>query len=168
MHNPKPLLPPHRLKIVLIEPEIPQNTGNIARLCAVTGSELHLVRPLGFILSHKHLKRSGMDYWDQIKLVVHDDFTAWQNAVGQNRYWLASSKATQNLWDISFAPEDWLVLGRETAGLDPAWLAREPQKALRIPQAERARCLNIANAAGIVLYEALRQLHHTPKERGEP
>src|ERR1700759_2387435 len=90
--------PVHRLKIVLVEPEIPPNTGNVARLCVVTGAALHLVKPLGFFLSERHLKRSGMDYWDQVDLTVHDDLAALRKVLVGERYWLASSKGTTSIW----------------------------------------------------------------------
>lgn len=149
----------HRLKIVLVEPEIPQNTGNVARLCVVTGAALHLVRPLGFFLSNKHLKRSGMDYWDQVDLHIHDDLAALRQAIGQDRYWLCTSKGATSLWEAKFQKGDWLVFGKETAGLPREWVASEPQKTLRIPMLGGSRCLNLASSAGIVLYEGLKQVH---------
>lgn len=159
MPDPLPCLKPHHLKIVLVEPEIPQNTGNIARLCAVSGAELHLVRPLGFFLGEKHLKRAGLDYWDQVHLVVHDDLASFRRCLVGQRYWLSSAKGRNSLWDTRFHTDDWLVLGRETAGLPASWLAEEVDKTVRIPLMGQARCLNISTAAGIILFEALRQLH---------
>ena len=149
---------PHRLKIVVIEPEIPQNTGNIARLCAVSGAELHLVRPLGFFLSERHLKRAGMDYLDEVRLTVHDDLAALRAVMGPAGFWLASAKASKSLWEAEFRADDWLILGRETAGLPAGLLAENAERCVRIPQQAGARCLNLATAAGIFLYEALRQV----------
>jgi len=150
-----PDLPPHRLKIAVIEPQIAPNTGNIARLCVATGTELHLVRPMGFVLSDKQLKRSAMDYWPRLKLTVHDDATAFWKAVGADRFWLFTSKAGNSFWDATFQDGDWLILGSETSGLDPATVARHPDRAIRIPQAAGERCLNLSTAAGIALYHVL-------------
>ena len=97
------------MKIMLVEPEIPQNTGNIARLCAVTGVELHLVRPLGFFLTEKYLKRAGMDYWERVKLTVHDDLAAARRVLEGKRYWLASARRGKVLWEVDFAGADWIV-----------------------------------------------------------
>jgi tRNA (cytidine/uridine-2'-O-)-methyltransferase len=148
-------LPPHRLKIAVIEPQIAPNTGNIARLCVATGTELHLVRPLGFVLSDKQLKRSAMDYWPRLRLTVHDDAIAFWKTVGGDRFWLFTSKATTSFWGAKFEDGDWLILGSETSGLDPAIVAKHPDHALRIPQAHGERCLNLSTAAGIALYHAL-------------
>lgn len=151
-------LRPHGLKIVLVEPEIPQNTGNVARLCVVTGAELHLVRPLGFFLSEKHLKRAGMDYLDQVKMVVHDDLAALRVAMGSDRYWLATARGDKGMWEVGFAAGDWIVLGRETAGLPKDWTDAERGRTVGIPMIEGQRCLNLSTAAGILLYEAIRQV----------
>ncbi len=153
-----PTLPPHRLKIALIRPQIAPNTGNIARLCVATGTELHLVRPLGFVLSDRELKRSAMDYWPRLKLTVHDDDAAFFAAMGGARRWLLSSQGTRSIWDADFRDGDFLILGNETHGLPAEWLAREPERTIRIPQAAGERCLNLSTAAGIALYEALRQI----------
>jgi tRNA (cytidine/uridine-2'-O-)-methyltransferase len=155
-------LPSHHLKLAVLQPQIAPNTGNIARLCVATGTELHLVRPMGFILSDRELKRSAMDYWPRLKLTVHDDDGAFFAAVGADRMWLFTSKAERSLWEADFADGDWLVFGSETRGIDPAIVARHPQRAARIPQAEGERCLNLATAAGIGLFEALRQVADRP------
>ena len=155
-----PTLPQHKLKIALLQPQIAPNTGNIARLCVATGAELHVVRPMGFILSDRELKRSAMDYWPRLKLTVHDDDAAFFAAVGSERLWLFTSKGERSLWDAHFADGDWLVFGSETRGIDPAIVAAHADRALRIPQAEGERCLNLATAAGIGLFEALRHLRH--------
>jgi tRNA (cytidine/uridine-2'-O-)-methyltransferase len=155
-----PTLPQHKLKIALLQPQIAPNTGNIARLCVATGAELHLVRPMGFILSDRELKRSAMDYWPRLKLTVHDDDAAFFAAVGADRVWLFTSKAERSLWAADFRDGDWLVFGSETRGIDPAIVAARADRALRIPQAEDERCLNLATAAGIGLFEALRRVAH--------
>src|SRR5205823_6205710 len=102
-----PNLPPHRLKIALLQPQIAPNTGNIARLCVASGTELHLVRPMGFVLSDKKLHRSAMDYWHKLKLTVHDDDDTFFRAVGNDRFWLFSTKGTVALWQAKFADGDW-------------------------------------------------------------
>ncbi len=152
------ILPPHHLKVALLQPQIAPNTGNIARLCVATGTELHLVRPLGFILSDRELKRSAMDYWPHLKLTVHDDDAAFFAAAGSDRLWLFTSKGGRSLWHADFADGDWLVFGSETRGIDPAVVAQHPEHTIRIPQAEGERCLNLATAAGIGLFEALRHV----------
>jgi tRNA (cytidine/uridine-2'-O-)-methyltransferase len=152
------VLPPHRLKLAVLEPQIAPNTGNIARLCVATGTELHLVRPLGFVLSDKQLKRSAMDYWPRLRLTLHDDVATFFSAVGVDRFWLFTSKAQRSLWSADLRDGDWLILGNETSGIDPAIVARHPDRAVRIPQAAGERCLNLATAAGIVVYHALREI----------
>lgn len=151
-------LPPHRLRIALVRPQIAPNTGNIARLCVATGSELHLVRPLGFVLSDKELKRSAMDYWPRLKLTLHDDEAALFTAIGEDRYWLLSSKGQRSLFDADFKDGDWFIFGNEGHGLPESTLARNPSHVLRIPQAPNERCLNLSTAAGIALYQALRSI----------
>jgi tRNA (cytidine/uridine-2'-O-)-methyltransferase len=128
-------LPSHCLRIALIEPQIAPNTGNIARLCVATGTELHLVRPLGFVLSDKQLKRSAMDYWPRLKLTLHDDATAFFHAIGNDRFWLLTSKADRSIWSAGFRDGDWLIFGNETAGIPSAIVAQHSARALRIPQA---------------------------------
>lgn len=151
-------LRPHRLKVVLIHPQIAPNTGNIARLCVAAGAGLHLVRPLGFVLSDRELKRSAMDYWPRLRLTVHDDLEAFWKAAGQGRFWLFTTRAEKSFWEAEFADDDWLIFGSETAGLPQALLNRHAARCLRIPQATGERCLNLSTAAGIALYEALRHL----------
>jgi tRNA (cytidine/uridine-2'-O-)-methyltransferase len=150
-------LPPHQIKIALLQPQIAPNTGNIARLCVATGSELHLVRPMGFVLSDRELKRSAMDYWPRLKLTVHDDTNAFLKHFADARLWLFSTRGQRSFWDAPYRDGDVLVFGSETKGLDDSLLEQFPQQVLRIPQAADERCLNLATAAGIALYEALRQ-----------
>ena len=151
-------LPPHRLKLALIHPQIAPNTGNIARLCVATGTELHLVRPLGFVLSDRELKRSAMDYWERLKLTVHDDVDTFERVVGDARRWLFSTKGTRSFWEAGFADGDWLIFGNETQGLPQRMIDREAARVVRIPQAPDERCLNLSTAAGIGLYTALRHV----------
>ena len=156
--GPIPDLPPHGLKVALLQPPIAPNTGNIARLCVATGTALHLVRPLGFVLSDHKLKRSAMDYWPRLNLTVHDDTGAFMAAVGENPRWFFSTTGTVPLWEAGFRDGDWLIFGSETHGIDRSLLAAHPDRAVRIPQAPGERCLNLSTAAGIVLYEALRRI----------
>jgi tRNA (cytidine/uridine-2'-O-)-methyltransferase len=151
-------LQPHRLKVVLLHPQIAPNTGNIARSCVATGTELHLVRPMGFVLSDRNLRRSAMDYWDRLKLTVHDDDDALLANIAkeEGRVWLFTSRGKKSIWNAKFTDGDWLIFGSETAGIGEKFLSRYPDRLLRIPQIEGERCLNLATAAGVALYEALR------------
>ena len=151
-------LSPHRFKIALVHPQIAPNTGNIARLCVATGTELHLVRPLGFILSDQKLRRSAMDYWPRLKLTLHDDLAAFVAAIEGQRAWMFSTKGERSFWDADYADGDWLIFGSETAGLPQSLLERDPSRVVRIPQAPDERCLNLSTAAGIGLFEALRRI----------
>jgi tRNA (cytidine/uridine-2'-O-)-methyltransferase len=143
-----------------MQPQIAPNTGNVARLCVAGGARLHLVRPLGFVLSDRKLKRSAMDYWPRLDLTVYDDdeglYRAAAAAGGQ--HWLFTSKAARELWTARFALGDWLLFGNETSGLPEYLRERDAEKCLRIPQVVGERCLNLATAAAVGLYEAMRQL----------
>lgn len=146
------------LNVVLVEPEIPQNTGNIARTCAATGCRLHLVRPLGFAVTDKHLKRAGLDYWADVEVVFHDSLSAFLERHGREALWLATTKATRLPDQVPFAGNDWLLFGRETAGLPSGLLAAYPDRLVRIPMRPGTRSLNLSNAAAVLTFEALRQL----------
>ena len=144
--------------IVLIEPEIPPNTGNIGRLCAATGAHLHLVGKLGFSLDDKHMKRAGLDYWPEVKLHLWDSLQHLQQQYPQGRFWYTSKKAQKNYTDADFNRGDFLVFGKETFGLPEDLLEAETDRALLIPIfSPVVRSLNLANSASIILYEALRQ-----------
>ena len=143
--------------IVLVEPEIPQNTGNIARTCAVTGAKLHLVRPLGFSVDDRSLKRAGLDYWDELNVVYHDSFEEIEAAYPDARFFLLSTHAKKSYADVVYQDGDFLVFGKETAGLGQALLTRRAEDAVRIPMREGLRSLNLSNSVALVLYEALRQ-----------
>jgi tRNA (cytidine/uridine-2'-O-)-methyltransferase len=160
-------LPAHGLKIALLQPQIAPNTGNIARLCVATGTELHLVRPLGFVLSDQKLKRSAMDYWPRLKLTIHDDTESFLAAAGRTPRWYFSTTGTTSLWSAPFKDKDWLIFGSETHGIDRTLLADQPDRVIRIPQAPGERCLNLSTASGIALYEALRQVND-PLRRPQP
>jgi len=148
------------IHIVLVEPEIPPNTGNVARTCAATGSMLHLVRPLGFSLDEKSLKRAGLDYWPYVDLEVHDSFDAFLQKYEDRRMWLATTKGSRLFTEVEYADEDMLLFGRETAGLPRDLIEANPDKTIRIPMSEgtRLRSFNLSNSASIVAFEALRQL----------
>lgn len=152
----------HRLKVALFQPQIAPNTGNIGRLCVATGVELHIVRPMGFVLSDKEVRRSGMDYWERLKLTLHDDEEAFFRAMKETRLWLFTSKAEKSFWEAEYLAGDCLVFGSETHGLSDEVLARFPERRVRIPQVAGERCLNLATAAGIAVYESLRQIHMDP------
>lgn len=144
--------------IVLIEPEIPPNTGNIGRLCAATGTPLHLVGKLGFSLDDKHMKRAGLDYWPAVKLHRWESFDALKEQYPAGRFWYMSKKAAHGYTQVAFSKGDFLVFGKETLGLPEELLKQVGDMALRIPIFSPAvRSLNLANSAAIVLYEALRQ-----------
>ncbi|GIP38720.1 tRNA (cytidine(34)-2'-O)-methyltransferase [Paenibacillus sp. J31TS4] len=143
--------------IVLVEPEIPANTGNISRTCAATGTHLHLVRPLGFRTDDKTLKRAGLDYWHAVKLEYHDSFQEVKDKYPDGRFFCATTKASRSYADIEFRDGDFLVFGKETKGLSPDILAAHPDTCIRIPISGDVRSLNLSNSAAIVLYEALRQ-----------
>ena len=143
--------------IVLVEPEIPPNTGNIGRLCLATGSKLHLVKPLGFSIDDRELKRAGLDYWKKVDLQIWDSFEDLRAAQKQpGRMFLLTTKSERAYWDIRFRPGDFLVFGRETKGLPEKMLAAHPGQLLTIPM-RGTRSLNLATAVAIVLFEALRQ-----------
>jgi tRNA (cytidine/uridine-2'-O-)-methyltransferase len=148
------------LQVALVEPEIPPNTGTIARLCAATGSRLHLIGPLGFRLTDSHLRRAGLDYWDSVDLSRHDTFGEFQAAVPTARLFFFSTRGRTSYSSVAYRPGDALVFGNESHGLPDELLAgREPQ-VLGIPmRVDHVRSLNLATAVGIVLYEALRHIH---------
>lgn len=144
------------MKIILVNPQIPQNTGNIVRTCAVTGCSLVLVRPLGFSVTDRWLKRAGLDYWEGVDVSIIDDLESLL-ASTENNFYFFSSKGTKVYAQTSFHRDDWLIFGSETNGLPPAFFKKWPERFLRIPMIGDARCLNLATSVGIVTYEALRQ-----------
>lgn len=145
------------MHIVLVEPEIPNNTGNISRTCAVTGSSLHLVRPLGFSTDDKHLKRAGLDYWRYLDLHYYDSFAEVMARFPQKRFFFATTKARHFYTEMQYRADDFFVFGKETAGLPTSLLEAYPQQCVRIPMGPEIRSLNLANSVAIMLYEALRQ-----------
>lgn len=149
------------LHVVLFQPEIPQNTGNIGRMCALTQSRLHLIYPLGFEINDRNLKRAGMDYWQSLDVHHHEDWPAFRaSPAAPERLWLFTTKATRIYWDVTYADGDGLLFGNEGHGA-PAWLHEEIGDAGRVTIPQRnanLRSLNLSTAAGIATYEAVRQL----------
>ena len=152
----------HQLSIAVLQPQIAPNTGNIARLCVATKTALHLVRPMGFVLADRELKRSAMDYWPRLNLTVHDDdsafFIAMQQKILQKKFWLFTSKSERSFWEVKPSADDCLIFGSETAGLSEALLKQYPQQTICIPQTPGERCLNLSTAVGIGLYRWLEVL----------
>ena len=145
------------LDIVLVEPEIPHNTGAIARTCAATGARLHLIKPLGFDISDKAVKRCGLDYWHLVELSVYENLDEYFARNGDKGLWLATTKAPRSYADADFRGDVTLMFGKETAGL-PEWLREKyRERCIRIPMIAEARSLNLSNSAAILAYEALRQ-----------
>ena len=178
------------MKIVLHQPEIPQNTGTIGRTCVATGASLHLIEPLGFRLTDREVKRSGMDYWKYVDLHRHMNYSAFLEYYEQDRklhpeaiIWFCTTKAERSYSDVSFGPEDYLMFGKESAGIPEEILVENRAQCIRIPMVAEIACaevrsLNLANSVAIVLYEALRQndfpgmkaegeLHHLKWKDGE-
>jgi tRNA (cytidine/uridine-2'-O-)-methyltransferase len=150
------------LHVALIEPKIPPNTGNVARLCAATDTPLHLIEPLGFALDDAHLRRAGLEYWAAVDLWVHPHWRAFREAVSRERCLYFSANATRPFWEAPFAANSCLVFGSETEGMPPRILAKHPERCFRIPMSGPVRSLNLATAVGIVLYEGLRRVGMGP------
>jgi tRNA (cytidine/uridine-2'-O-)-methyltransferase len=148
------------LHIVLVEPEIPPNTGNISRTCAATGAWLHLVKPLGFSIDDRTLKRAGLDYWPFVKVEIHENLDAFLQEYAGERMWLATTKGEKRYTDVQYRDGDFLLFGKETKGLPRDFIEAHKECAIRIPMSEdtRLRSFNLSNSAAIVLFEALRQL----------
>lgn len=144
------------INIVLVEPEIPANTGNISRTCAVTGAQLHLVQPLGFDISDKQLKRAGLDYWPHLNVQVHRSLDEFFSETG-GVYYYCSTKAKRHYHEIAYEDDCYLMFGKETKGLPEDLVFGNPERAIKIPMRSGLRSLNLSNAVSIILYEALRQ-----------
>lgn len=145
------------MNIVLVEPEIPQNTGNIARTCAATHTALHLVRPLGFEITDKTLKRAGLDYWDKVEVYYYDSIYEVMEKFKDKNFYFATTKGQKVYSDVKFDEDSFLVFGKETKGLDEQLLKDNYDHAIRIPMFSDLRSLNLSNSVAVVLYEALRQ-----------
>ena len=146
-----------RLNIVLYSPEIPQNTGNISRTAAVTGARLHLIRPFGFEISDRTLKRAGLDYWDKLEVFYYDDYADFLAKNPNAELFLFTSHATKSYHEVSYPDNAYLVFGRETSGLPRVLVEQNAERALRIPMKKTLRCLNLSNAVAVAVYEVLRQ-----------
>ena len=145
------------LNIVLVEPEIPMNTGNIARTCAATRSRLHLIKPLGFDISDKAVKRAGLDYWPMVDLHVYENLEDFFARTGAEDIWLATAKAPRPYTQVRFREGCYLMFGKETRGLPESLLVEHPERCVRIPMREGARSLNLSNSVAVIVFEALRQ-----------
>ena len=146
-----------KINIVLLEPEIPANTGNIGRTCAATGSRLHLIEPLGFRLNEKALKRAGMDYWKELDVTTYINYEDFLEKNPGAKIYMATTKGQHVYSDVKFEPDCYIMFGKESAGIPEEILLEHPNEAIRIPMMGETRSLNLANSVSIVLYEALRQ-----------
>ncbi|MHC6178485.1 tRNA (uridine(34)/cytosine(34)/5-carboxymethylaminomethyluridine(34)-2'-O)-methyltransferase TrmL [Clostridium sp. JNZ X4-2] len=148
------------LNIVLFEPEIPQNTGNIARTCVLTGSRLHLIKPLGFSLDEKHLRRAGLDYWKYLNLSLYDSYEELREKYKQGIFYFSTTHGKNFYYDAEFKDGDFIVFGRETCGLPDEIRDSDPERCIRVPMIKTStRSLNLSNTVAVVAYEALRQLN---------
>ncbi|MCR4436916.1 MAG: tRNA (uridine(34)/cytosine(34)/5-carboxymethylaminomethyluridine(34)-2'-O)-methyltransferase TrmL [Clostridiales bacterium] len=145
------------VNVVLVEPEIPQNTGNIVRTCAAVGAKLHLVKPLGFSVENRYLKRAGLDYWDKADIKYYENFTEFRELHRGKALYYATTKAVNTYADIRYPEEVFLVFGKETAGLPEELLKENKERCIRIPMRETIRSLNLANSVAVILYEVMRQ-----------
>ncbi len=146
-----------KINIVLYSPEIPQNTGNVSRTCAVTGASLHIIKPIGFEISDRTLKRAGLDYWDKLDLHYYDGYEDFMRVHGGKRIYYFSSHAKRLYTDIEAGGEVFLTFGKESCGLDPELVRRNEERAVRIPMLEGCRCLNLSNSVAVAVYELLRK-----------
>ena len=156
------------MNIVLLEPEIPSNTGNIGRTCVVTGTALYLIRPLGFSLDEKNLRRAGLDYWKDLDLHIYEDFQDFLAKNPAAHIYMATTKAHRTYADVTYGPDDYIMFGKETAGIPEEILVAYEDSCIRIPMKDDNRSLNLSNSAAIILYEALRQQEFTGlRKKGE-
>jgi tRNA (cytidine/uridine-2'-O-)-methyltransferase len=145
------------LNIVLLEPEIPANTGNIGRTCVAAGARLHLIEPMGFRINEKEVKRAGLDYWDKLDVTVYDSYSDFLEKNPNAKIYMATTKATHTYADVNFEEDAYIMFGKESAGIPEEILVEHPDECIRIPMFGEIRSLNLANSVAIVLYEALRQ-----------
>lgn len=151
------------LHVVLYQPDIPQNTGNIGRTCVAVGAKLWLIRPLGFFLDAKHLRRAGMDYWPLLEWEAVDSWEEVQAALPDSRVWCLTKTADRLVWDADFSQDDILLFGSETRGLPDSILQEDPQRNLKLPMTDKVRSLNLASTVNTVVYEAVRQFGGLPE-----
>lgn len=147
------------MHIILHQPEIPANTGNIGRTCVATGTSLHLIEPLGFRLDEKSIKRAGMDYWEHLDVTRYVNFQEFKDKHPDAKIWMATTKAKHVYTDVSFGPDDYIMFGKESGGIPEEILVENEETCIRIPMLDQIRSLNLSNSVAIVLYEALRQNH---------
>ncbi len=147
------------LNIVLLEPEMPANTGNIGRTCCATGTRLHLIEPMGFRINDKMVKRAGLDYWDRLDVTIYDCYEEFlqKNPKAQEKMYMATTKSRQNYTEVQYEPDAYIMFGKESAGIPEEILVNAQETAIRIPMNQEIRSLNLSNSVAIVLYEALRQ-----------
>lgn len=145
------------MNIILHQPEIPGNTGNIGRTCVATGTPLHLIEPLGFRLDEKAIRRAGMDYWFQLDVHRYMNFDEFKERNPEARIWMATTKAKHVYTEVAYGPDDYIMFGKESAGIPEELLVENEETCIRIPMMEEIRSLNLSNSVAIVLYEALRQ-----------
>ena len=145
------------MHIILHQPEIPANTGNIGRTCVATGTSLHLIEPLGFRLNEKEIKRAGMDYWQHLDVTRYVNFEEFREKHPDAKIWMATTKAKNSYTDVTFGPDDYIMFGKESAGIPEEILVDYEDTCIRIPMLDKVRSLNLSNSVSIVLYEALRQ-----------
>ena len=153
------------MNIVLHEPEIPENTGNIGRTCVATGSVLHLIKPLGFVIDDKHLKRAGLDYWPKLEYHIYEDYEDFCRKNPGAKVFFATTKAHQTYSEIKFGPDDFIMFGKESAGIPEEILIDREEECIRIPMMEGERSINLCNSVSIVLFEALRQMDFAGLEK---
>ncbi len=147
------------MHIILHQPEIPANTGNIGRTCVATGTSLHLIEPLGFRLDEKSIKRAGMDYWEHLDVTRYVNYQEFKEKHPDARIWMATTKARHVYTDVAFGPDDYIMFGKESGGIPEEILVENEETCIRIPMLDQIRSLNLSNSVAIVLYEALRQNH---------
>lgn len=145
------------MNIVLLEPEIPQNTGNIGRTCVATGTRLHLIEPMGFRINEKEVLRAGLDYWKDLDVTVYDSYEDFLEKNPNAKIYMATTKGKNRYTDVSYEPDAYIMFGKESAGIPEEILVKHPDTAIRIPMNPQIRSLNLANSVAIVVYEALRQ-----------
>ncbi len=153
------------MHIVLHQPEIPANTGNIGRTCVATGTSLHLIEPLGFHLDEKSIKRAGMDYWEHLNVTRYMNYEEFLQKHPGARIWMATTKAKHSYTDVQFGPDDFIMFGKESAGIPEEILVENEENCIRIPMLPQIRSLNLSNSVAIVLYEALRQNNFEEMQR---
>ena len=155
-----------KLNVVLFEPEIPANTGNIGRTCVATGTRLHLIEPLGFRLDEKSIRRAGMDYWKDLDVIRYVNYQEFKEKHPNARIWMATTKAKHTYTDVQFGPDDYIMFGKESAGIPEEILVENEEACIRIPMLPDIRSLNLSNSVAIVLYEALKQQNFESMQLG--